>query len=146
MKNLVLLMIVLAFCTQCTQGSPPSKTAGVNQTSAKEAPPSPNTTVAQEQNKKDLTSPGESEALRVYVDPDTGDFTAPPEQEVAAASNLALPAASSTSHQGLEEKPSPVPGGGTMVDLEGRFRSPLTATIDSNGKTKIEHQVSDNKD
>ena len=146
MKTLVLLMIVLVFCTYCTEGSPPSKTAGVNQTSSQETLPSPNTAVAQEQNKKNLTSPAESQALRVYIDPETGEFIAPPEQEVAAARNLALPAASSTSHQGLEEKPSPVPGGGTMVDLKGHFRSPLTATIDSNGKTKIEHRASDNKE
>ena len=146
MKTLVLLVIVLAFCTHCTGGSPPSNGEGVQQTSAKETPPSPNTTVAQEQNDKNLTSPGESEAQRVYIDPETSEFTAPPEREVATVRKLASPAASSTSHQGLEEKPSPVPGGGTMVDLQGRFRSPLTATTDSNGKIKIEHQVSDNKE
>jgi len=39
-----------------------------------------------------------------------------------------------------------VPGGGTMIDLQGHFQSPLTATIDSNGKSKIEHQVSDGKE
>ena len=106
----------------------------------------PNTTVAQEQNNKNLTAGAESEALRVYIDPETGEFTNPPEQEAGTARKQALPAASSTSHQGLEEKPSPVEGGGTMVDLKGRFRSPLTATIDGNGKTKIGHQVSDNKE
>ena len=146
MKPLVLLLILLAFCTHCTEGSPDSRTAGMKQTSAKESPPSPNTTVAPEQNNKNLPAGVESEALRVYLDPVTGEFTGPPEQEVAAARNLALPAASSTSQPGLEEKPSPVPGGGTMVDLKGQFRTPLTATIDSNGKTKIEHQVSDNRE
>jgi hypothetical protein len=33
-----------------------------------------------------------------------------------------------------------------MVDLKGRFHSPLTATIDVNGKTRIEHQVSDEQE
>jgi len=134
-------MIVLAFCTHCTEGSPPSKTAGVNQTSAKETPTSPNTRVGQEQNNKNLTAGAESEAQRVYIDPETGEFTTPPEREIATARKQALTAASSTSHEGLEERPAP--GGGTMVDLKGRFRSPLTATIDSNGKIKIEHQASD---
>jgi hypothetical protein len=143
MKNLVLLMIVLALCTHCTRGSPPSKTAGKNQTIAKETPQSPNTTDAQEQDNKNLTAGVESEALRVYIDPETGEFTAPPEQENAAARKQALPEAFSTSQEGLEEKPSPVPGGGTMVDLKGRFRSPLVATTDSNGKIKIEHQAPD---
>lgn len=141
MRTLFLLMIVLAFFTHCTEGSPPSKTAAVNQTSAKETQPSANTTVAQEQNNKNLTAGTESEAQRVYIDPETGEFTTPPEREVATARKQALPAASSTSHQGLEEKPSPVEGGGTMVDLEGRFRTPLTATTDNNGKIKIEHQA-----
>jgi hypothetical protein len=46
----------------------------------------------------------------------------------------------------LEERPSPVPGGGTMVDLKGRFQSPLTATIDSNGDIKIEHRDIESKE
>lgn len=143
MKPLVFLMIFLAFCTHCTGGSPPSETDGVKQTKVKATPPKSNTTVAQEQNKNNFTTPGESEALRVYIDPQTGEFTTPPARGVPAARKTAPPAASSTSQQGLEEGPSAVPGGGTMVDLKGRFHSPLTATIDGNGKTKIEHQASD---
>jgi hypothetical protein len=45
----------------------------------------------------------------------------------------------STSHQGLVEAPSPVPGGGVMVDLQGRFRSMLFATIGPDGRVKIMH-------
>ena len=102
--------------------------------------------INQEQNNKNHTAGADSEAQRVYIDPETGEFTNPPEQEAGTARKRALPAASSTSHQGLEEKPSPVEGGGTMVDLKGRFRSPLTATTDNNGKIKIQHQASDNKE
>ena len=146
MKTLVLLMIVLAFCTNCTEGSPTSKSGGVNQSSAKEIPSPAKTKIAREQNNKNRTPSGESGALRVYIDPDTSEFTAPPEGEVVAARKLESPAAFGTSPQGLEEKPSPVPGGGTMVDLQGRFRSPLRATINSKGETKIGHQAIDNKD
>jgi hypothetical protein len=39
----------------------------------------------------------------------------------------------STSSQGLVETPSPVPGGGTMVDLQGRFQNAMTMQIDEHG-------------
>ena len=39
----------------------------------------------------------------------------------------------STSSQGLVEKASPVPGGGTMVDLQGRFQNAMTMQIDEHG-------------
>jgi hypothetical protein len=31
------------------------------------------------------------------------------------------------------------PGGGVKVDLQGRFQSPLFATVDANGKIKVHH-------
>jgi hypothetical protein len=42
-----------------------------------------------------------------------------------------------TSSEGLVEKASPAPGGGTMVDLQGRFQSAATATVDKNGKVVV---------
>jgi hypothetical protein len=110
-----------------------------------EATSSPgNTTAAQGQTKENLTTSEESGALRVYIDPETGEFTTPPARGVPATRTTPPSAAFSTSHEGLEERPAP--GGGIMLDLKGRFRTPLTATIDSNGKTKIEHQVSDEQE
>jgi len=32
-----------------------------------------------------------------------------------------------------------VPGGGVKVDLQGRFRSPLIATVGADGKLKTQH-------
>ena len=139
MKTLILLFGVLVFCTQCTGGSPPSETQGAQKANAKGTLTPPKTTGSQDQNGKHRIKPGESTALRVYIDPETGEFITPPEREVPAAERLEPRAAFSTSQDGLTEIPSPVPGGGTMVDLKGRFRSPLTATIDSDGKISIEH-------
>jgi hypothetical protein len=45
----------------------------------------------------------------------------------------------STSHDGLVEVPSPLPGGGIRVDLQGRFQNPLFVTIDADGNAKILH-------
>ena len=75
-----------------------------------------------------------SAGMRVYIDPVTGEFAEPPAGAVAAPS-----AASSTSDAGLVETPSPVPGGGVSVDLQGRFRSPLIATIGTDGKMTMRH-------
>ncbi len=84
----------------------------------------------------------ESPGMRAYIDPETGEFGVPPwwEAEARGTEALVAPGASaSTSSEGLVETPSPVPGGGVMVDLQGRFRSPLTATLDDDGKTKMQH-------
>ena len=35
----------------------------------------------------------------------------------------------STSGEGLEVEPSPVPGGGVMIDLQGRFQHAATAAV-----------------
>ena len=42
----------------------------------------------------------------------------------------------STSHQGLVEKPAP--GGGMMIDLQGRFRSAATATAGADGTPVVD--------
>ncbi|MGH7926924.1 MAG: hypothetical protein ACREQV_03930, partial [Candidatus Binatia bacterium] len=40
----------------------------------------------------------------------------------------------------LRQTLSPVPGGGVMIDLDDRFHTPLTATIDAGGKVRFEHK------
>lgn len=72
--------------------------------------------------------------MRVYIDPVTGEFAEPP-----AGAAPALSASSSTSHAGLVETRSRVPGGGVTVDLQGRFRSSLVATMGTDGKIAIRH-------
>jgi hypothetical protein len=39
----------------------------------------------------------------------------------------------SQSSEGLVQEKSPVPGGGVMVNLQGRFQNAMTMTIDANG-------------
>ena len=64
----------------------------------------------------------------IHVDPQTG------KRVPAPAGGVAIPAdpAFSTSHAGLVEQPAP--GGGVMIDLQGRFRSAATATVGPDGK------------
>ena len=78
--------------------------------------------------------------MTVHVDPKTGAIL-----KEAAPGTVPLTLspqeqnAMSTSHEGLVQVPSAVPGGGVKVDLQGRFQSPLVGTIGPDGKVRVEH-------
>lgn len=76
--------------------------------------------------------------MTVYVNPQTGEILAQP---VPGGQPLTLSPeeqnAASTSHEGLVEVPAP--GGGYMLDLQGRFQNPLAATIDASGRLRVQH-------
>lgn len=77
---------------------------------------------------------GASEAgFVVHVDPSTGTFTASSPQPVRVDVDMVLQNALSTSSDGLVEVANPVPGGGVMVDLRGRFQNAMVATVDESG-------------
>jgi hypothetical protein len=79
-------------------------------------------------------------SLRVYVNPRTGEILREPAPGTTPMTlSPQEQAAASTSHQGLVEVPSTAPGGGVKIDLQGRFRSPLVATIGPDGKTRTFH-------
>ena len=67
--------------------------------------------------------------MRAYADPATGTLLpAPP----AGAQSLLVPhAAVSTSADGLLEQTAP--GGGVMVDVQGRFNNQFTARVQPDG-------------
>lgn len=71
----------------------------------------------------------------IYADPATGARTAAPANSAEAAAALANNPALSTSQEGLVEQPAP--GGGVMIDLQGRFRSAAEATIGPDGKPHV---------
>ena len=84
-------------------------------------------------------APRGSAGMRAFVDPQTGELTGPPTgrpPEVAPPPQAPL----STSDEGLAEVDVPRPGRGVMVDLRGRFRSALTATVGPDGKVRLQHQ------
>ena len=79
-------------------------------------------------------APPASAGSRINVDPQTGKRIPVP----SSGEGVQLPAdaAFSTSHSGLVEKPAP--GGGVMVDLQGRFRSAATASVGPDGAVHLD--------
>ena len=68
----------------------------------------------------------------IHIDPATGNLVTDGSSGLALDSNELN--GLSTSSQGLTEVQSPVSGGGTFVNLEGRFQSTQMATVDEDGE------------
>jgi len=75
--------------------------------------------------------------VRVYVDPQTHRRTTQPSPEArrAAADAAASNPAFNHSSEGLVERP--LPNGGYIVDLEGRFQSAVGVRIGKDGKREF---------
>src|SRR6266849_5933634 len=86
-----------------------------------------------------VTAPA-APGMTIYVDPKTGAIVKEPAPgTVPLTLTPQLRNALSTSHQGLVEEVSPIPGGGIKLDLQGRFQNPLMVTIDGEGKVRMQH-------
>ena len=89
------------------------------------------------------TSRGQA-GQRIEIDPNTGAIVpASPPRGRSRAERAAEAASFNTSDEGLVEVPNPTRGGGTTVDLRGRFRSPLTATHSEDGGVAVSHGSDD---
>jgi hypothetical protein len=82
----------------------------------------------------------EEPGMVVHIDPKTGKIVVPP--AAAAPGELPLPPvdAAKKPPEELREMLSPVPGGGVIIELDDRFQTPLSATIDAGGKVRFEHK------
>jgi hypothetical protein len=79
-------------------------------------------------------NPAGQAGMRAYLDPKTGKVGPPPRDH--AAPSVAEQKAYNTSGQGLVAVPAP--GGGQMVDLQGRFQNTVSATLKPDGTVKTE--------
>jgi hypothetical protein len=134
-----LLTSILALSASLAVGVPPAASAEPQQTGCEETRGPLSTTAAKEADEKTAGISGGAGAMRVEIDPQTGEIVEPSAGVPAAEVPGSLEDAFRTSSEGLEETSSPVPGGGEMIDLRGRFRSPLAATQDAEGKLSIQH-------
>ncbi len=79
-------------------------------------------------------APQGTAGMRVYIDPETGEFGVPPEAGPEAA--LQFQSLSAPSEE-LVEVPGTTEAGGFTVDLKGQFQRFLTVTPDADGKISI---------
>jgi hypothetical protein len=128
MANCLLILLALTGCSSMERSVPsPNLQSGYSKSST------PQTT-----DKK--IPPAMKEGINVYIDPQTGEFIQEPRQgQEALKITPEIQNATSTSSEGLVEEISPIPGGGMMIDLKGRFQSPLIIIQDPSGKQKIRH-------
>jgi hypothetical protein len=73
---------------------------------------------------------------KVEIDPVTGDFAEPAVIPEPSSYPVELQEALSTSTEGLEVVDAP--GGGKMVDLQGRFQHTFVATVGEDGNVTAE--------
>ncbi len=69
----------------------------------------------------------------VYIDPATGKIVEQSPSATPVLFDSEISNALSTSSEGLKEVPSPGPGGGTMIDLQGRFQNSMVVVTDEDG-------------
>lgn len=74
-----------------------------------------------------VVHPATFPSMVTYIDPETGELVSAP----ASGQAPELGDAVNTSDEGLELQPSPVPGGGVMIDLQGRYQNTVIVTGDS---------------
>ncbi len=71
--------------------------------------------------------------MRVYVDPETGEFAAPPADSAVAQQS----SVSRRSRRAISVADSPVVGGGQTFDVYGRFLHSMNAKTNSQGYPEV---------
>ena len=119
MIRLLMLVAAMAVCTHCTESRPPVNTP--NHRSAD--------TVVYDSTHPSA-GPAASSAQKAYVDPESGQLGPRPASQADPELKIMRQAAPETPAEELKEQPSPVPGGGMMIDLKGKFRNPASVAVD----------------
>ena len=133
MIRLIILLAAVALLTSCSEGRPPMKADSVKSSHSA-------MTEVQSQEKATTASPGVTSLQKAYVDPDTGELISRPVQKELDEGDAAQPSTlGGPNEESLEIEPSPVEGGGIMVDLKGRFQNPIKANVDGKGDARIDH-------
>lgn len=132
-KTLIFLLTTILFLAGC------SSSAITPQQTAQNSPIAQS--IGQKSSLSHQLAPSISEpGITVYIDPNTGEFISKPavgkeSLEVSPEMQNAM----STSDAGLYEERSTVPGGGYIIDLQGRFQSPLMHIQNPRGGVQTKH-------
>ena len=117
MNRFILLLAAVFFCTHCTEAGAP-----VHQAADNKASNAPHTAM------NPPAGPSASSAQKAHVDPDSGALTPRPDGPADPEISSLRQAPADTPDEDLKAQPSPVPGGGMMIDLKGKYRKPISAT------------------
>ena len=82
-----------------------------------------------------VSAPG----MVVHIDPKTGKITTPAVESQKAEILQQSSQAIQKPRPQLYETLSTEPGGGIVIELDDRFLTPLTATVDADGKMRLKH-------
>lgn len=118
--GIVLSVAVLCAATGCSQ--------------AYKAPTTIVTTAASPETATPM--PAHSAGMTIYKDPATGRLMPLPADQLEQLLAASPRSVSADSDEGLVE--TPTPGGGTMVNLRGRFRGYVLATASSDGTVRTQ--------
>jgi hypothetical protein len=77
--------------------------------------------------------------MTVYINPKTGELTTRPSEVLPTVRRQQPLTSGADSGSELHEILSPVPGGGVAIRLGDQYLTPLTGTIDADGKLRLEH-------
>ncbi|MFO7715633.1 hypothetical protein [Desulfosarcina sp.] len=136
MSRLAILWVALAFLSHVAEGSPLVRADDAR-------PDAVSTPVAQASRGADRTPHAGSPAQKAYIDPDTGELIPRPDRVAPAERDSTQPPTLGASTDGMEERSSPVPDGGVMIDLKGRFQNPVSVTVDGKEAHRAMHPADD---
>jgi len=90
-------------------------------------------TAAAEPPSRDGGPPSGTSGMVIYRDPVTGKLATPPPGALPASSGIGAKAAGTP-----VERRGTTPGGGYIIDLNGRFTNTMRVTKDADGRNRVE--------
>ena len=127
--------LILIVSAGCSPSIPSSVDTGDRAASSDSSQPPQGAAQVTETRQPAAAATEKASGMIIHIDPKTGEILSKPPA-------TPLPADKSTAgtQKELREVPSKVPGGGVMIELDDRFKTPLKATVGPDGKVTIEHQ------
>lgn len=137
-SRVVLTTLLVVFAAGCAPNI--AAPVGVVDLTTSPAQPQPRFDAARSSDarKPDMPGTGAASGLVAHTDPLTGEFL--PEPPANGVTPQRAEAATKVPAVQFDVVPSPTPGGGIMIDLQGHFQTPLVATIDADGKVTMKHE------
>jgi pyruvate/2-oxoglutarate dehydrogenase complex dihydrolipoamide acyltransferase (E2) component len=135
MKRTTLLLLLLSVAALAVASAAQESTRAPAAPADADATPAPQPTAA--------ASTPTAANLAVAIDAETGKLRPATAGEIEELLTEDLRKALSTKNEDLVEVESPLPGGGVMLDLKGRFQAVQLVTLDAEGNPHAHCQTGD---